>query len=269
MPAISVYIVESPGDLDLLDDRHEGRILCQALSHSQVPAKLYTAVNSKAFFEAIKRILNSVEEDVVASRFPILHLSMHGDEQGVTLTDGHPLEWELLGDVIDLMNDSSSAALLVCMSTCNGFSGVQMAQREKSPFLGLVGPTQDIKWTDTVGAFVAFYHHLQGKNGSVTSGVKAMNAVLAEELFKAAQGMAIQQQFVIQKALERTIEDETNAFRERLRKQLLGSQELRDVATSIGYQRDGSASATSTTTPTSSAAPAGERSAPPTSADRQ
>jgi hypothetical protein len=90
-----VFIVESPSANDLLNDRVEGGALCGALQLAEIPHAYSLATTRKvletSLFERLPKLLQSSE---FVDRLPILHLSMHGNGEGVGLTCGDFLTWD-------------------------------------------------------------------------------------------------------------------------------------------------------------------------------
>jgi hypothetical protein len=91
---------------------------------------------------------------------PILHLSMHGNKDGVSLTNGEFLTWHDLRAILLPLIRALQGGLLVCMSSCFGSSGCRMAMYEDNEphFWALVGNTGSPTWADAAIAYVSFYH---------------------------------------------------------------------------------------------------------------
>lgn len=195
MPKISVHIVESPSPADFLEKRHEGETLAAVLRHAEVPVTVHTIVNEEMLFEFAKKLLGLLRRDITDELLPVLHFSMHGNETGVALTSDERFTWEDLALLVDVFNQAADAQLLVVMSTCNGYQGVTMAEREtEPPFFAFVGPKESVPWKDTVGAFTGFYHHLQAPKGSIRRAVEVANQIVHRDLLVAARGDEIQEE---------------------------------------------------------------------------
>jgi hypothetical protein len=182
-----IHIVESPSADDFLVEQYEGPTLRTALQQAQLSVHLHTAVDAQHLGKALARVIDDYMQNQNA--FPILHLSMHGSNSGVTLTSGEKLDWNNLGASLSLVNEALNDKLLVAMSTCKGFNGASMARRQGHlPFFALIGPKDNVSWRDTVAAFVAFYHHLIARDGTIVSGVQLINDLLGVQLFQAQKG---------------------------------------------------------------------------------
>ena len=189
-----VHVVEFPGDLDLLDGRTEGRVLLEALKLSDVPAS-YSLVTTRATLE---EALGTRLDQAVSycRRFPIIHLSLHGDGEGSGLRDGHYLQWETLRDLLLPINLRLGGALLVCLSSCFGAAGCRMAmyENEPIPFFALVGHPDSAAWGDSAIGFATFYHRLRA-GATIFEAVEAMKAASGDHQFVAFGGANIQENY--------------------------------------------------------------------------
>jgi hypothetical protein len=124
------------------------------------------------------------------NRPPILHLSMHGNQRGVALTDGDFLTWHELRTLLLPLLRVQNGGLLICMSCCQGGSGVQMAMYEEDQepaFWALVGSTRDAHLHDSAVAYITFYH-LFFKDKSVIDCVEAMKVASGDTNFAIFSG---------------------------------------------------------------------------------
>ena len=155
-----VHIIESPSADDLLDGRTEGRALSEILNLAKIPYCYNLVTTSESFDTALNTRLGEA-----VNRFqqpPILHLSMHGDQDGVELTDTTSISWTNLQARLANLTNTMQGGLLICMSSCFGSSGYRMAmyEGEDKPFLALVGNESSVSWEDAAVAYVTFYHLL-------------------------------------------------------------------------------------------------------------
>ncbi len=172
---IFVYIIESPSPKDFFEDVHEGEIISKTLTLAGVKNECRRVVNRNFFKMAL---LDFFSKSVGA--IPILHISAHGDKNGFQLTNeadqGQILEWSFLTDFFQAINDVQSGQLLLCMSSCEGFSACKMAMKKESvthPFFGVIGNRRKPTYSDTLIGFSTFYH-LFKKGASVVDAVNAM-----------------------------------------------------------------------------------------------
>ena len=194
-----IYIVESPNAEEVKTGRQEGTTLKAALAHAGISAEHEPVQDHVTFAIALGKIV-ARHQLLGKGGVPVLHLSMHGNETGVGFTEGPPMGWDLLGACLGIVNGALGGGVHVAMSTCRGFSGIEMAWRTSSvPFDRLIGPKEDVFWEDTVAAFVALYHFVAARGGSVDEGVDVMNHVLNRvnnPLFAHADGRQKQAEFL-------------------------------------------------------------------------
>lgn len=153
-----VYVIESPANRDLLDGRTEGRVLTEALTLAGIPHWYSLASDKAMLLEALGLRLHEAWRH--HQKIPILHLSMHGSADGLSLTSGEFLSWHDLRGLLLPLIRAMQGGLLVCMSSCFGSSGCRMAMYEDNEphFWALVGNTKSPTWADAAIAYVSFYH---------------------------------------------------------------------------------------------------------------
>lgn len=136
-----VYVIESPSPVDLYHRRSEGEMLRQAINLNQIACTLRLAVNLEAFTAAIRIGLHEAME-AFPNTIPILHISAHGFSEGIQLSSGEVVLWHQLRELLIPVNQALSGSLIVCMSTCEGYSGSRMAMVPESndhPFWAIIG----------------------------------------------------------------------------------------------------------------------------------
>lgn len=178
-----VYIVESPSPVDLYHNRSEGELLMKALSLANILSSHKLAVNLEAFkasltigFQSYLKLPNGPP--------PLLHISAHGSEAGIQLTSKEVVSWEILRDLLMPINKALNGMLILCMSSCKGFSACRMAMKEgELPFFGAIGNIGDPTWSDTAIAYLTFYH-LLSKGYPVVEAVKSMRSASGDDGFK-------------------------------------------------------------------------------------
>ena len=184
----TVFLVESPSADDLYEDRTEARALSSALKLAGIENVLHTALDLESFKRALSDaavyISNSLRH-IRPHLIPILHVSAHGNADGLALSRGEFLSWDdlrslLLGflghakSVVDREDDLSLTSL--CLSTCKGAHARRMFDAGAPyPCLGLVGSEDDVEWPDALTAFITFYHQLFYKDVLVPEAVASMN----------------------------------------------------------------------------------------------
>lgn len=199
-----VHMIESPAPDDLFDGRTEGRMLWEALRLAGIRTWYRLAATVATFDRALQAEL--VSAITYYRALPILHISAHGKEEGVGLTDGSFLTWQQLHDRLVPLNRALGGALILCMSSCFDARGCRMAMRENEslPFHAMVGHFGSPTWSDAAVAFVAFYHRLF-KGAGVDMSIAAMRQASGDAGFLIQYGPQIQQgwtQFMQQRRFE-------------------------------------------------------------------
>jgi hypothetical protein len=194
-----VHVIESPKPMEILEGRQEGVTLYSALEDAGIRVEVYSVVDEETLFRAFEMMSGChYEYDEKEEPFPILHISAHGNKDGIELTSGDFFSWKRLGDILVPFNEASGDVLVVGMSTCFGFQGLRMARRVSgSPFYGLVGPKGEVRWDDTKVAFVTFYHLITKKGFDLNPAVEAMNiaAGVRQGTFEVVGGEQVQLEF--------------------------------------------------------------------------
>ncbi len=170
-----VFVVESPSAVDLYHRRSEGDLIRQAVKLNGIPCILKTAISLQAFDACLK--IGLAEAMASLQGFiPVLHISVHGDKEGIQLSNGYNMNWGELREHLRPVNQALGGSLVVCMSSCEGYMGVRMAMYPEDlhlPYYALIGCSDKPTWSETAVAFATLYHQLcRGEH--VTSAVEAM-----------------------------------------------------------------------------------------------
>jgi len=161
-----VHIVESLAPEEMLYDFAPGRALTKYLRLCGIPYQYNNAVDVSSFTKALDtRILDGIRDHGVA---PIVHLAMHGTDQGVQLTTQRAsadiLAWNQLSKFLLPIHQHLNGQLVLCMSSCSGIHGHSMANINNGnqvPFQSLLGFGTSIDWRDLALAYSVFYRRLQ------------------------------------------------------------------------------------------------------------
>lgn len=196
----AVHIIESPSPRDISDGKTEGRALCEYFRLSNTPHSYSMTVNVEQFLRSIDLSdeNNEIRKNIVQRHPPIIHLSIHGDGNGIQLTDGTVLSWDDLRILFTTMNEILPDGLMLAFSTCGGASSIRMSmlEDEKSkPFYATVGSFEAISWNDALVAFTVFYHNWF-KNMPLEYCANAMRIASGHNGFSSYSGLE-QKQFYI------------------------------------------------------------------------
>ncbi|WP_426699748.1 hypothetical protein ACPPVV_09965 [Rhodanobacter sp. Col0626] len=179
-----VYIIESPSPVDLYHRRGEGDVLRQAINLNQIECTLRLAINLEAFQASISVGLPEAMQATPKS-IPILHISAHGFSEGIQLSSGEVIEWAQLRELLIPINKALNGNLIVCMSTCEGYSGSRMAMVADSddhPFYAIIGNGSKPTWPETAVGFATLYH-LVANGRYIADAVDAMRVASGNESF--------------------------------------------------------------------------------------
>ena len=201
-----VHIVESPSPDELLDGITEGRSLCSFLDIAEIPYSYNLAVDLDHFHMAMT---DRVVEDINKFRkIPILHLSTHGNEQGIQLTDQSRIPWPELADYLLDIHEYIGGGLGVCMSCCGGAHGTQMAeeiQKINIPYQWIAGSFSDIALRDATLAYAILYRGLHRGVDDIDLLVEAIRVASGIADFDIWDGELIQETY-LQERIEEKLE---------------------------------------------------------------
>ena len=179
-----VFVVESPSAVDLYLRRSEAEIIKQAVNLNQIHCSVVTAINTSAFEASLKIGLTEAMQ-AFPGLIPILHISAHGDQEGIQLSSNEILTWAQLRQLLHPLNSALNNNLLVCLSCCKGYSGTRMAmflEDEGYPFYAIVANSSKPLWSDTAVAYSTFYHHI-AKGNYISDAVDAMRVASGNDTF--------------------------------------------------------------------------------------
>jgi hypothetical protein len=136
-------------------------------------------------FEASLKIGLAEEMKRYEGLIPILHISAHGYSEGIQLSDSTVITWATLRQFLAPINTALNNGLLVCLSCCEGYSGMRMAmfiEDEGYPFYAIVANSEKPLWSDTAVAYSTFYH-LISKGEFIVDAVNAMQIASGNHTF--------------------------------------------------------------------------------------
>lgn len=179
-----VFVIESPSAPDLYHRRSEGDIVRQAVELNGIKCVVKTAISLTAFDACLKIGLSEAMASMTGY-IPLLHISAHGNANGIQLSDGHVMPWAELKDHLRPVNAALDGSLVVCMSSCEGYSGIRMAMHPEEsdlPYFALVGCGAQPTWGETAVAYATFYHQLW-RGEYISDAVTAMQVASGNQQF--------------------------------------------------------------------------------------
>lgn len=169
-----VYIIESPRADDLYHGRFEGESIQKSLKLAGVSSTLRLTVNKEAFTASFSVGLVEYFKSCDEPPLPIIHISAHGNKDGIELTDKTFINWDYLKNLLIPVNKVLNGGLLISLSACSGSSGCIMSMKPGVfPFHSVVGNTESPTWAETNIAYSTFYH-LFKKGEDIEKAVEAM-----------------------------------------------------------------------------------------------
>lgn len=197
----TVYIIESTSLEDIQDGRSEGEALSAALRLGGISSEFYKIEDQEGLNDCFKNIgvetnkrKKQKKEDIIS--IPHIHFSAHGNQDGLALTNNFFIPWAGLkilllglGKATGYIGPSGYCLFLVTFSTCNGAYAKKMFKikspedwvkkmfngKEPRPCIGVVGPNETVEWSDSLTAFITFYHLNLIKSIPAQDAVKIMN----------------------------------------------------------------------------------------------
>jgi hypothetical protein len=203
-----VFIIESPSSQDLFDNRSEGKLIQQALAIAEIRTTLKVAVDGERFVNALAACGQQLMSQHV--QVPVLHISAHGDERGIQLTNKEFLAWADLQNRLGQLNEALDGELVVSMSSCQGARAWNMALNQNPPaYSVLVGSEHEPTWSETAIGFAVFYHLLAVQK-TIAEAVEGMNAACGRPIFIQIEGKDVQ---AIRQSVMQMRPDELHQFR--------------------------------------------------------
>lgn len=149
---VGVYIIESVGAKDLLDERSEGEGL----------ARLLKLLGAQPVLRKVERTQDLVHELQVfdESRCDILHVSCHGNSDGIQLTDGTFLEWDEFAEYLT----PAIHRKYLCLSSCQAASSSELVDIFRTnpdcKPISVAGCPSSILWHHSFVAWSIYYSRL-------------------------------------------------------------------------------------------------------------
>lgn len=188
-----VHIIESPSSEDLLDGQTEGKSICTSFELSGIPHCYNLVTDENTFHMALStRLINAWEK--YEPTFPYLHLSMHGNDDGIELTNNTFYTWDQLHNLLSPLIKVMNGNLIITMSTCEGAAGIKMALKNihGPTFQAIIGNTEETNYDDAAVAYTVFYHNMM-KGKSLKHSVVAMQMASGDKNFLPLDGKALRE----------------------------------------------------------------------------
>lgn len=165
---MKILVVEANNPEDFYRERLDGRGVHTLLDAMQVKSELRMVLRPKYLRAAIIR---------AARDFDVLHLSCHGDEDGISIVDAD-LSWE---EFVDLFRDTPHDLPALVLSSCCGASSDitrAFATSAKRPRI-IFGSTEALTYGDYCVAWAILYNRFRTNGVSRDSARQAMKQINA------------------------------------------------------------------------------------------
>jgi len=123
------------------------------------------------------------EEARLSAQWPVLHIEVHGNRDGIVLASGDFISWQELKIPLIELNIATRNNLLVVLSACYGaYLTKTIIPTDRAPCWGLVGPHEEMSAGALLSSFQEFYSELFA-TGNGDQALKRLNdAVRSENL---------------------------------------------------------------------------------------
>lgn len=187
-----ICVIESPSAMDVYDGRKEGFALMEALRLASIPYR-YFAVSDMATLDRAITDIAAMPPKSVSVRpgetptetiyLPHLHISAHGNDAGIGLTNGDFVSWPDLALMLHGLNKSRGYLFggkrgwaCLTLSCCKGSHAKVMLPEDKPwPVLSLVATDTNIAWSDALTAWIVYYHLLVLRERKAEDALRVMN----------------------------------------------------------------------------------------------
>jgi hypothetical protein len=172
---MKVFIIESSYPKDFYTDRLDGLAARNLLNTMGVENQLRMVLDLGFFKQAIR--------DAAAHGFDVLHLSCHGNDDGIALCDNTQPTWDDFVRIFDDMRYSPSA--LVMSACCGASSGISTAFRDVTHRPKIIfGSTTPLGYSEYCVAWAILYHRLQVdgvRRNAARIAMQHINAVVVDQ----------------------------------------------------------------------------------------
>lgn len=120
-------------------------------------SEYYDINNRKDFFWLLKDLVRKAVEE---NFFFILHIEVHGFDDGIELKNGEEITWGEMIPYFQEINIHYNNYLFIILGICRGASILKYINpTERAPFRSLISSEKDIFLVDLIPGFEEFYKH--------------------------------------------------------------------------------------------------------------
>ncbi len=167
---MNVFIVESSYPRDFYHESLDGLSVKSLLNTIWVDCELRMVLNGAYFRRAIR--------EAAEKEYTVLHLSCHGDENGIAFTDNSQPTWDEFAQMFQVL--PSVPPVLVMSSCCgaDGDIGRAFKRRTKRPKI-IFGSTKALTYSEYCTAWAILYHRFKCDGANRKTAMTAMRQISA------------------------------------------------------------------------------------------
>jgi len=134
--------------------------------------------------DGLKIFLEIIYSEVINKKvYPIIHIEMHGGEDGIELSNGDIIEWRELALLLQKINIELKNKLVVIFAFCYGIHFLSVFYdfiTSRTPFAGLITSADYVMAGEIRDGFLQFYRKIfETRNGN--DALKGLNDFIHEE----------------------------------------------------------------------------------------
>jgi hypothetical protein len=175
-----IYVVESLRR----EDKKTGTDLYQDIlrwrtKDLEKDSELLQVKSTQEFFEFFQKVEHEV---LFAHVYPLIHLEIHGNKEGLHLSSGNFVEWDRLREKLVAINIGCKNNLLITLAVCEGaylIDSIIPHLEGRAPFWGQIGPIHKVGEGDIAYSFHEFYDELLTSQ-DITKALTKLNNPLYE-----------------------------------------------------------------------------------------
>ncbi|MEX1039319.1 MAG: hypothetical protein WDZ51_01730 [Pirellulaceae bacterium] len=190
---IHVLIIDSPSPEESAIGLNEGSTLVAHLENAGIEHVYCQAKNREEFRNAVAHRKFQQQHGFQVTQ--ILHLSCHGNRDGISLSEGSFLTWEQLASELRPLHEVCPNGLGVCLTSCFGAYGIKMAEvlsPIQVPFTWLIGTRRPLRVLDVCVAFPVLYNcYLRGD--SPKNSIALLQQICSDDEIQMIYGPTTQQ----------------------------------------------------------------------------
>lgn len=166
---LKVYIVEASNSEDFFDQSLDGVSVHSFFNTIGIDSKLRMVLNKKYLKKAVG--------EAIEDGFDVLHLSCHGNDDGIALSDKTNLSWVEFAALFPRFDKAPALVMSSCRGAVKGISNAFVDKRHPPPFI--FGSEKTLRYDTYAAAWALLYRQLSRHGLSRETGQEAMEHIIA------------------------------------------------------------------------------------------